>query len=105
MKLRSIAAAAAVAAAVTGSAIPASAHVRPHHLFTVVVSIQDSATGVLTTAAPLTVGEKLSLIGVGTGTFTVTSVTPAGSVDKVTLSPALSAQFHDTTVDFKVVSH
>jgi hypothetical protein len=105
--MKKILAAAAIAGtALAAAALPAGAstHPKPHHKFQVVVSINDGPTGVLKTSAPLHAGEKLTLIGVGTGTFTVTSVTPQGAQDRVTVSPALSPSFHDTTLDFRVVA-
>ena len=98
---RKILATVGTAAALSGvAAVPAFAAPHP---FTVTVNIDDEH-GVLTTAAPLQVGEVLSGFGYVTGTFTVTSITPDGPVDRVTLSPAPQPPQSSEVLSFHIVS-
>lgn len=99
--LKSLGAATVAAAAALTLALPASAAVNP---IPVTVFISDSSTGLLTSPAALRPGEVLDMFGYGTGTFTVTSLTPDGPVDVVTLSPAVSPALRGEVLDFKVVS-
>lgn len=103
MRTRIVSVVAAVAVSVLGFAGVASASVRPApHPIKPVISVNISTTGVETTAAPVVTGEVLSLIGVGTGHWTVTSVHPAGPVERITLAGGPLAP--NNVYDFHVVS-
>lgn len=102
MRTRIASAVAAASVVALGFAGGASASVRPHHPIPVVVSVNISTTGVETTAAPVVTGEVLSLIGVGTGNWTVTSVHANGPLERITLAGGPLAR--NNVYDFHVAS-
>ena len=101
MKLRTILTTAALAAGLAAGipAATAGASVTRHPVRPVVFI--DDEHRKLTTPCVLHVGEKLTGFGYVTGTFTVTSLTPAGAVDKVTLSPAPHPAQPSEVLDFR----
>ena len=83
--ITAVAAALAAAALTVVSVLPASA--RPAHPNVFIVNEH----GKITTPCVVFAGETLNGVGLVSGSYTITSVTPAGPVDRVTLSRAVPA--------------